>query len=371
MLRVGVTVAVCFITTAFLGHPQNQTPPARLPTVVAAAMPSNPSLVRQATVDETARLRVYTDGEKVQVIVVLQATPLLATAAQENLKTWRFAAHVPTNFEVTFRFKRLKSEHPDPCGPKRNDPWIGPQAVSTFRFPTEVEIETSPDYVYICDPTVTHFGGPVSEIRGTVICACEGHRPVADAEVIVGESTQSPHRTRTDADGKFSVPPTKWGTNSVQVQKRGFFDQLYEVEFMPRPWYWYPPGDFELEIRPDAADGQPPPRKQAFLIPTTTPFYPSDARKTNVAGEVKLRVAPGGELTAVGGPAALLDPTFETARAWKVKKGDDAAELRVNYKLIDGDCLGGGPVVTLRGNHDIEVVAKRIVACGAGDRPAR
>jgi hypothetical protein len=374
MLGVGsrtCAAAVCLSALVAVGNSQNQTPPAPLPTVVAAAWPSYSGLALQAGIAGTVRLRVHTDGEKVQLVVVMQAPPLLGAAAQENLKTWRFAPHVPTSFDVTLRFTRIRRESPDPCGPKRNDPWVGPEAVSTFRFPAEIEIESIVDYVGACDPSETIFDETVSEIRGIVVCDCEGRRPVADAEVIVGESTGNAtdvfRRARTDANGRFTVAAVRWGTNTLLVQKHGHFDRHYKVKFAPLPWYR--PGDFEFELVLDAGADKPPPRRRASVIPTTVPFYPSAAREQNIDGEVQLRMSPGGDLTPGGGPAALLTPALEMARAWRVKKGEDAADLRFNYRLIDGDCLGGGPLVTMRATQTMDVVevrAKRTVPCGAG-----
>ena len=36
--------------------------------------------------------------------------PMLAQAAQKNVKTWQFEQHSPTTFEVTFRYRLLKSK---------------------------------------------------------------------------------------------------------------------------------------------------------------------------------------------------------------------------------------------------------------------
>jgi hypothetical protein len=95
------------------------------------------------------------------------------------------------------------------------------------------------------------------------------------------------------------------------------------------------------------------------------PIYPAAARQKNIEGSVRLWLEPDGHLVPISGPAALLESTLEIARPWKLTKGDDGAEIHFKYTLIDGDCLGGGPIVKFTGLFDIEVTAKRIAPCGS------
>jgi hypothetical protein len=363
LIPVVVVVASCFTAAATASRQadQRQSP---LPTVIAAAMPVYTSIARLAGIPGTVRLRVVTDGEKVRDIVIEQPNPLLDPVVHENVKTWRFAPHVPASFEVTYRFKIIDRHPVDPCGPRRKDPWVGPDTVSTLRFPTDIEIEAYQDFVAICDPTVTGFRNPVSHVSGTVVCSCKSREPIADADVVIhdryGERREL-RRTRTDARGRFSFGLVKFGTNHIVILKRGFYEGYFEVKVLPL--LWHRPG-FEFELAPDPADLLPESRKRALLVPETVPFYPSDARERDVQGSVTLRLSADGGLTPIAGPAILLNPTLELARTWQPTKGDDPDDLRFVYKLIDGDCLGGGPVVTIKGSHDVEVVSKRIVPCG-------
>jgi TonB family protein len=361
---VVVVVVSCFTTAAKASRQadQRQSP---LPTVIAAAMPGYTSIGRLAGIAGTVRVRVVTDGEKVRDSVVEQPNPLLDRIAQENLKTWRFAPHVPTSFDVTFRFKLIDRHPVDPCGPRRKDPWVGPEAVSTLRFPNDIEIEGYRDFVYVCDPTVTGFLNPVSHVSGTVVCVCEGRNPVADADVVIVDRNNEQRelrRTRTDARGRFSFGVVKFGTNHIVIEKRGFYSGHFEVKVLPVLWHRL--GGFAFELAPDPADLLPEPRRRALLVPETVPFHPAGARDLDVQGSVWLRLSADGDLTPIAGPETLMNPTLQLARTWKPTNGDDPDDLHFVYKLIDGDCLGGGPVVTMKGFHEMEVVSKRIVPCG-------
>jgi hypothetical protein len=46
-----------------------------------------------------------TDGEAVLDVVSESGHPLLRTATQENVRTWKFVAHTPGTFHVVFRYK--------------------------------------------------------------------------------------------------------------------------------------------------------------------------------------------------------------------------------------------------------------------------
>ena len=55
--------------------------------------------------DGDVRVRFVTDGESVTDAIVDSGHPLLRPAAQENVRTWKFASHTPGTFYVTFRYK--------------------------------------------------------------------------------------------------------------------------------------------------------------------------------------------------------------------------------------------------------------------------
>ena len=50
-------------------------------------------------------MRVTTDGHQVTGVKVLSAGhPLLAEAAEKNVKTWQFSDHAPTSFTVAYYY---------------------------------------------------------------------------------------------------------------------------------------------------------------------------------------------------------------------------------------------------------------------------
>jgi TonB family protein len=83
-----------------------------LPKVVQHSEPFYPPLARQTRIQGDVRVRVTTDGESVRDAQSEAGHPLLRGAAEDNVKTWKFVAHTPGSFQVTFRYKLL-SENVD------------------------------------------------------------------------------------------------------------------------------------------------------------------------------------------------------------------------------------------------------------------
>ena len=82
-------------------------PPDRPPLVVSAQVPLYPDLLLKAKFDGEVRLRVTTDGERASTIMFESGGKILFTAAEENVRTWRFEPHQPTTFVAVFRYKLL------------------------------------------------------------------------------------------------------------------------------------------------------------------------------------------------------------------------------------------------------------------------
>jgi TonB family protein len=112
-----------------------------LPTVATAGVPFYPPIARVARMQGVVRLHVTTDGKRVSAISVESGPPMLAQAAEENVKTWQFKDHAPTTFAATFQYKMLpESECEMDSG------------TVLLRLPTEVDV--SAKGVQTCDPTV-------------------------------------------------------------------------------------------------------------------------------------------------------------------------------------------------------------------------
>lgn len=102
-----------------------------LPTVAEAKVPLYPPLARAANVQGKVRVRVTTVGRRVLMTSVENGLPLLAVAAEENLRTWQFASHEPISFIVTYTFKLVGN-----WKEQSDNPTV------TMRLPTEVEVST-------------------------------------------------------------------------------------------------------------------------------------------------------------------------------------------------------------------------------------
>ena len=83
--------------------------PQKLPVVKSGNMPFYPPLLRLAQLEGEVDLRVTTDGSSVVSVTSEHGNLLLAKAAQDNVKTWKFEPHEPTSFSTLFAF-HLRAE---------------------------------------------------------------------------------------------------------------------------------------------------------------------------------------------------------------------------------------------------------------------
>jgi hypothetical protein len=116
-----------------------------LPVVTSASVPMYPRTPRIAHIDGVVRLRLSTDGARVSSMDVESGPPMLAQAAQENVRTWLFEKHSPTTFDVTFHYTLL----PTKCDSECNCDDLG-NGTAILRLPTEIEV--SANEVMTCDP---------------------------------------------------------------------------------------------------------------------------------------------------------------------------------------------------------------------------
>ncbi len=99
-----------------------------LPKVVQHSEPIYPPLARQTRIQGEVSVKVTTDGESVREAIAQTGHPLLRKAAEDNAKTWKFASHTPSTFNVTFRYELMESS----------------VAVEFLKLPAIVEILASP-----------------------------------------------------------------------------------------------------------------------------------------------------------------------------------------------------------------------------------
>ena len=76
------------------------------PAVAEHAAPNYPPLARQTRISGDVWVKVTTDGETVTNAGVVSGPPRLRKAAEDNVRTWKFATNTsPSTFFVTFRYK--------------------------------------------------------------------------------------------------------------------------------------------------------------------------------------------------------------------------------------------------------------------------
>jgi Gram-negative bacterial TonB protein C-terminal len=107
--------------------------PDALPKVVQHSEPIYPPLARQTRIQGDVLVKITTDGESVRAAEAEAGHPLLRGAAEDNVKTWKFVAHAPGTFHVTFRYKLLS----------------GKVDVEFLESPAIVEIEAAPPEMII------------------------------------------------------------------------------------------------------------------------------------------------------------------------------------------------------------------------------
>jgi hypothetical protein len=157
-------------------------------------------VARAARIEGTVRLRVSTDGEKVVDVTVEQGQPLLAKAAQDNVRTWQFAKHSPTVFETTFAFHLLTD-----CEQVYENGRI------TLTLPAEVEVTATPT-VEECNPEAVL---DLSEPLRVFLTACEVDGAVVPCDEftvkLTSESkTEVPERFKDKAGSEGFVVPASF-----------------------------------------------------------------------------------------------------------------------------------------------------------------
>jgi hypothetical protein len=195
------TVAT-ILTVATLGLAQVTTP-TNLPVVSSGDLPLYPGLARVAQIEGDVRLKVTTDGKNVSDVRVESGPPMLAKAAEDNVRSWKFESHVPTSFVAVFSYHLRKDFSCDPDKPRNPD--------LLLRLPVQVGITANISIrdTY-CDPTQ---GLDLSEPLRVFLTACEvdgSHVPCENMTIRLysGSLSIEPKRFK-ESEGKqgFVVPP--------------------------------------------------------------------------------------------------------------------------------------------------------------------
>jgi hypothetical protein len=107
VLRIQVLIVILGLCATLSA--QDAQPTQKLPVVKSGDMPFYPPLLRIAQVEGEVDLRVTTDGSGVVSVTSEYGNLLLAKAAQDNVRTWKFEKHDPTSFSTVF-FYHLNEE---------------------------------------------------------------------------------------------------------------------------------------------------------------------------------------------------------------------------------------------------------------------
>ncbi len=87
-----------------------QDAPTPLPRVIQHADPVYPQIARTAHILGDVRVRFSTNGESVIQAVAESGPQLLRKSSEDDVRSWKFAAHTPGSFYVTFRYKLLSGD---------------------------------------------------------------------------------------------------------------------------------------------------------------------------------------------------------------------------------------------------------------------
>lgn len=79
-----------------------------IPEITQHRQPEYPALPWEAQLEGRMRMRVTTDNYCAAKITTQSSEPLLAQAAEANVRTWWFGSHEPGTFDVTFDYRLLK-----------------------------------------------------------------------------------------------------------------------------------------------------------------------------------------------------------------------------------------------------------------------
>jgi TonB family protein len=103
------------------------------PTVTTFECPKYPSDAQSMRLSGTVKLQVTSDGHQVVAVKLLSGHPVLAKAADKNVRTWKFAPSAPNTFTVTYVYAFEGTYKRDPIT----------KCAAKMDLPTHVTVSTS------------------------------------------------------------------------------------------------------------------------------------------------------------------------------------------------------------------------------------
>jgi TonB family protein len=191
-------------------------------------------LANAARIQGDVHLRVTTDGSGIASVVLESGQPMLAKAAQDNVRTWKFKPHDPTSFSTLFAY-RLRAE------PNCKTDKSGNGEVH-LNLPTQVEIITNPraacydpnDELDLSEPLRVFLTG--CEVDGSPV-PCDG----LTIRLYSGSLAITPTRFKESKSEGFVVPKEfrslKTFGASVESGSGGFVLSNQDIGFLKGKWH--------------------------------------------------------------------------------------------------------------------------------------
>jgi len=309
-----------------------------LPKVVSARLPSYPQVAQAAKIQGTVVVRVTTDGSAVASAEIVKSIPLLEASIKEHLRSWRFAPHIPTTFDVTYAFA-LSFDSDGGCAT--------PPREVTARFPSLVSLIGT---LSLCDAEVQTRSAQAA-VRGILTCDCPGKAGIGDARITVLDSERRQKAlTTTDVSGRFVVLGLRAGEYHLRAEKDGFEQTLGGGSFIFTNGRGQP-----IEVFPRMAP------ELLRWLQGDTPLYPERLRERGLEGLVQLRLERGRTIR-VSGDAALLDAAEANLSTWQYARRS-TTPFDVTYRYVlraPADCATDSrETVTVREDGQVTVTACR------------
>jgi Gram-negative bacterial TonB protein C-terminal len=108
-MRSACTILMLLVLMLVVSGALAQESTETLPKVVQHSEPIYPPIARTAHIQGEVRVKLTTNGESVTDAEAETGPPLLHKAAEDNVRTWKFAPHTASTFHVTFRYKIMSS----------------------------------------------------------------------------------------------------------------------------------------------------------------------------------------------------------------------------------------------------------------------
>ena len=293
---VVVTACIVHISAA-------QGPAAPVPDVVQASVPFYPADALAARISGEVHLHLATDGRAVIATSDESGPAMLVKGAEENVRTWRFADHAATSFDVAFKYKLTDSAKCE----------TGSGSL-VLHLPREVEVEgmTSrcdmarfakqqkfllEQHVYPVELAITLNGKPIGLPR----------------EVSISNGIDSV--MLPTIDGIFLAPQAMRGGAPLTFRTVVGKELIEEMCIRDRPIV------VVIACIAHIGAAQGPAGPGPDVVQASVPFYPPDALAARISGEVHLHLSTDGKAVVAtsdeSGPAMLVKGAEENVRTWR------------------------------------------------------